>query len=436
MAQCLSYFSTCSTLSTGCYLYSNPKRTATVPAGWVFDGTTNWIINSSGMITGTVACGIVPPTDFQLTGIHVSPTGQFQMLLGYSSAQGAIAYVSNDYGSTYVPQLVAAGTYVLEDGVINSAGNAYVVLSQTDAYTSTNGINWTRRDSANQFNGYYELSMTSNTVFATCFARLLLRSLDSGITWSPSMGNDARPWARVAALNNYVIAGTGDGVYTQKVFISHDTGASINYTFSFPTPNSVEYVGIADGGVYMYVVSEGASGRFYKSTNYGVSFTTTILNSSSQRFTTACNSKNSGVLILFRLQINTSKTILMRSVDYGTSFTYITNSPFTDKIVVKASMSDNGTYVLAFVQVGQNVYEAWLSSDGGLNWVNVSGGNNAPTYLAYGTFVDDICVNCDLYALRADGSGGTYQAEVIQYNTEACCFSGGGGGGGGGENFE
>jgi hypothetical protein len=424
----------------GCYLYTDPKRTTTVGAGWVFDGTTNWVVNSSGMITGTAACGIPPVTDFYLTGVHLSPTGQFQMLLGYSESQGAVVYISKDYGSTYVPQFVTSETYVLMDGAINSAGNAYVVLAEQVAYTSTNGISWTRRDSSGQFNGYNNLSMTSNTVFATAFYRQIYRSLDSGITWSSTMEGDSRFWNSVAALNNYVIAGNGDGIYTQKVFISHDTGTSITHTFSFPTPNGVLDVGIATSGLTMYVVAAGTSGRYYKSTNYGASFTTVILNSSSQEFTAFCNSREAAVVLLFRRQINTAKTIIMRSVDYGTSFAYLINSPFADKIVVRASMSDNGTWVLAYVQVngGQNLYEAWLSSDGGLNWTNVSGGVNPPTYLAYGTFVDDICVGCDLYAVRADGNGGTYQAEVLQYNTEACCTigPGGGGGGGGGEIFQ
>jgi hypothetical protein len=424
----------------GCYLYTDPKRTTTVGAGWVFDGTTNWVVNSSGMITGTAPCGLPPVTDFYLTGVHVSPTGQFQMLLGYSQSQGAVVYISNDYGSTYVPQLVTSETYVLENGAINSSGNSYVALAQQVAYTSTNGINWTRRDSSNQFNGYVDLAMTSNTVFATAFSRQLLRSLDSGVTWSPSMGGDARNWGPVAALNNYVIVGLNDGTVTNKVYISHDTGAYVTHIFSFPTPNSVQDVGIAVTGMYMYVIAGGTSGRYYRSTNYGASFTTVILNSSSQEFTAFCNSREAAAVLLFRRQINTSKTIIMRSVDYGTSFAYIINSPFADKIVVRASMSDNGTWVLAYVQVngGQNLYEAWLSSDGGLNWTNVSGGVNPPTYLAYGTFVDDICVGCDLYAVRADGNGGTYQAEVLQYNTEACCTidPGGGGGGGGGEIFQ
>ena len=39
MAQCLPFYSYCSILTTGCYLYTNVKRTATVGAGWVSDST-------------------------------------------------------------------------------------------------------------------------------------------------------------------------------------------------------------------------------------------------------------------------------------------------------------------------------------------------------------------------------------------------------------
>ena len=56
MAQCLSFYTWCSPLGVGCYLYTDVKRTTPVSAGWVSDGTTSWVINSSGMITGAAAC--------------------------------------------------------------------------------------------------------------------------------------------------------------------------------------------------------------------------------------------------------------------------------------------------------------------------------------------------------------------------------------------
>lgn len=60
MAQCLSFYTYCSSLGVGCYLYTDIKRTTTVSAGWVSDGTTNWSINSSGMITGVASCNVSP----------------------------------------------------------------------------------------------------------------------------------------------------------------------------------------------------------------------------------------------------------------------------------------------------------------------------------------------------------------------------------------
>ncbi len=60
MAQCLSFYTWCASLGVNCYLYTDIKRTTPVSAGWVSDGTTNWAVNSSGMITGQAAC-VVPP---------------------------------------------------------------------------------------------------------------------------------------------------------------------------------------------------------------------------------------------------------------------------------------------------------------------------------------------------------------------------------------
>jgi hypothetical protein len=56
MTQCLLFYTYCSSLGVNCYLYTDAKRTTTVSAGWVSDGTTNWVINSSGMITGAATC--------------------------------------------------------------------------------------------------------------------------------------------------------------------------------------------------------------------------------------------------------------------------------------------------------------------------------------------------------------------------------------------
>lgn len=60
MAQCLQFYTYCSSLGVGCYLYTDIKRTTTVSAGWISDGNINWTINSAGMITGTANCNVSP----------------------------------------------------------------------------------------------------------------------------------------------------------------------------------------------------------------------------------------------------------------------------------------------------------------------------------------------------------------------------------------
>jgi hypothetical protein len=61
MAQCISFFSNCSSLGYGCYLYTDEKRTTTVGAGWISDGTNVYSVNSSGMITAVNACSNCQP---------------------------------------------------------------------------------------------------------------------------------------------------------------------------------------------------------------------------------------------------------------------------------------------------------------------------------------------------------------------------------------
>jgi hypothetical protein len=61
MAQCLYFYTYCSSLSVGCYLYTDEKRTTIVSAGWVSNGTNVYSVNSSGMITAITACSSCQP---------------------------------------------------------------------------------------------------------------------------------------------------------------------------------------------------------------------------------------------------------------------------------------------------------------------------------------------------------------------------------------
>lgn len=51
-------FTTCSTLTTGCYLYQESGLINPWGAGIYYDGGTCWVVNSSGQITGTTTCEV------------------------------------------------------------------------------------------------------------------------------------------------------------------------------------------------------------------------------------------------------------------------------------------------------------------------------------------------------------------------------------------
>lgn len=67
MAQCLSFFTFCSTLAIGCYVYTDIKRTTPVSSGWVSDGTNVYTVNSSGMIIAIDLCNNCTPSGTFIT---------------------------------------------------------------------------------------------------------------------------------------------------------------------------------------------------------------------------------------------------------------------------------------------------------------------------------------------------------------------------------
>lgn len=49
-------FTTCNGLAVSCVLYQEEGLTTLWGAGTYYDGTTCWVVNSSGVITGTASC--------------------------------------------------------------------------------------------------------------------------------------------------------------------------------------------------------------------------------------------------------------------------------------------------------------------------------------------------------------------------------------------
>jgi hypothetical protein len=269
MAQCLPFYSYCSSLTTGCYLYTNPKRTATVEAGWISDGTTSYQVNSSGMIIGTSNCV------FNYRAYHLQSNG-YAGTIYWKDCNGTTQSEYN-YGagwSTVVPCAL--------EGSFTYSGSA-------------------------NFGAYMDIGF-------------------------PCDCNN------INTCESYTITSSRTGPGTGSVYYINCNGGWNNVA------------GPA----------------------YGQSIT-------------ICARKGS---------------------------------------VWNLATNDN---------IGQITNQGVTGYTGGGTRGIV---DNGACYPAYGTYLNSQCVDCDLYAFRANGSGGSYQAEVLQYNTSACCYTGGGGGGGGGGSFE
>lgn len=256
MAQCLSFYTYCSSLGVNCYLYTDVKRSTPVSAGWVSDGTTNWIINSSGMITGTAAC---------------------------VSNYRAYSFGSNGYAGT---------------------------------------ISWTNCNGTRQ--SVYNTGASNWNYIVPC-------ALEGSVSWNGSV----------------------QGCYM-----------SIGFPCDCSDINTCE----------SYTITPSAFGSI------------TYVNCSGNTLSIVNLTSSSG-----------PQTICARK---GSVWNLATND-----------------YVGNILNQGVTGY-----TGGGTRGIVDNGNCNPP----YGTYLDSQCVGCNLVAIRADGNGGSYQAEVIQYNTEACCFGGGG----------
>ena len=421
MAQCLPFYSYCSTLTIGCYLYTDIKRTATVAAGWVSDGTTSYQVNSSGVIIATAACQF----DTEWAGAFLSETGQYQIVINVTTGY---LWESSDYGSTWA-QNTSAGSKPWKHISISSNGLYRVATTSSDLFVSSNG--------GLSYSGFglnssswvgTAISDDGSIMYASMYGVAVYKSTNYGGTFNSltSLGSGAWQFPSTSSNGQWVLV--PDSNYSFSMKRSENYGS--NWSITGPTPGQdFETSAMSNNGQYQIAGNVGGVGA-YVSSDYGASFTLKTFGNGYVKYFASAAMSGSGQFMLMADEYSngdaTDNGWVWRSTNYGLSFSKVTalGRPASGTGDYWKSVGFGGTYALAVSS--DNVYR---STDSGASWINVF---NPSPYPAYGTYIDSQCVGCDLYAFRADGNGGTYQAEVLQYNTEVCCFTGGGGGGGGG----
>jgi hypothetical protein len=424
MAQCLSFYTYCSTLGVGCYLYTDTKRTTPVSAGWVSDGTTSWVVNSSGMITGTLTCPI-PVTQYATQA--GPPSGGYVYSSTHLGGNFSLAFTSNttrsysdlavSHNQSYITLTVAnsgtifrssnAGSTFSSIGIsglldprsvaMSSSGQYQLIVDWGNGnnygwvYRSTNyGVDWTQLGNSPGYKAWYGAAISTSGQYQTVVGDIntgrIVVSNNYGVSWS---NKNAGSWRTIAmsADGQYQLAGG----FLEYLTLSTNYGSTWSsivwpWTAQWGYGNTYNWssVAMSSSGQYMLAVAD--PGVIWLSQNYGATWTNQTGNGDSW---SACSMYPSGEIMFAATR--GSGADIWRSLNYGGNWSI----------------------------VEQNSAQSYTS----LTSVPPS-----PACPPYGTYVDQYCSGVDLYYIYADGGCSTYDA-IYESNSPTC------GGGGGFESY-
>ena len=389
------------------------------------------------------------------TAIAGDSTGNYIAAISYS--QNNQIHISTNGGTSFTAvtiSFVLAGFY--PTGVSMSNDGQYIAVS---------GLSQTSNPGAVQSNARISVSSNYGSSFSSGYADgtgYMMYNIPSAkisvsgngqyitavFAYNVDLGfpNVDRPWSFRVYSSNYGASWTKTGGSEFNLFL--DVALSYTGQYQFLTSDWMK------PGVF------GSIGmKAYVSNNYGASFSEQFSNTTAhylggranQGFVSATITDDGKTMVgatdgKYYALYSTGPLppTVIASTNYGANFTftqgYIGSVGIAGGNATTTGVTNNYIAMMLY-QTGQFNY----SNNGGITFVPKATTDyywkqiyrkafiyNVNTNPAYGTYLYDQCIECDLYAFRADGNGGAYQAEVIQYNTEVCCAVSGGGGGGGG----
>lgn len=461
----MSKYTYCSSLQPGCIMYNDIKRTSVYANGFISDGNQYWSTNSSGALQSPISCpvfypkvttiGLRPPVANYTVRASANNTyfdnlSTLEADLDWKktamSANGSvIGIIKNESGYTYD----FAKLYLSTNG-----GQTFSIKKIYEMYGTDDSYQQSFVDIVMSYSGQYIAILTNYAhTYKTNYPRSkVIVSLDYGATWG-----EAYEFVNLEYFTGTPksIAMSGNGVHIMALYSNGKIQKSSNYGatnswsleaytgFNSSNPGSINFShgAVSWDGRYRWAVADAnGEGKFavMSSADYGSGYLTlnNIGTSYGYDFTSMAVSAN-GQYIMY----TSSNGDFWLSNDYGSSASFINLASYSGRTAVLADMNFDASYMACIGSDGV----LYTSTNYGSSWQNkgelmsaiidlaVSSGNSNPSVPSnppYGTFLYNDCYGCDLYAIRADGNGGYYQAEVVQYNTEVCCYTGGGGGGG------
>jgi len=242
------------------------------------------------------------------------------------------------------------GTFALAISDNSSTGVLGYVWTSQDNFS-----NWYQNLAAGNRN-FVDICASSGATYQTALVRpgLMYRSSDSGNTFTSIASAGSRDW--------YFVDCSSDGQY-QYSTSNGGTYKSSNYgsTWSLLTGTTSGYFYIATNSTGQYVVASRDFVRVSVSSNYGVSWTDTLLNSgTTSSINEPCISAD-GQYITVVSQGN----FIYRSTNYGVNWSAV-NPSGASETWTRSSMSTSGQYQI----IGNTSGAVYTSSDYGATWTS------------------------------------------------------------------
>ncbi|MGD0709542.1 MAG: T9SS type A sorting domain-containing protein [Bacteroidales bacterium] len=332
---------------------SKEKRDVLLTNSWTPLGMTDWINGNSGY----------SPGNGRINAIAVDPNNANVIYAG--SPSGGV-WKSNNGGATwnttfdYMPR-IGVSTIVIDK---NNSNIVYIGTGDRDA--------------------------------GDCAGIGILKSIDAGSSWNmtgmdnTSNGNVVCRMLINPMNSNSIIAACSDGMYKSN-------NAATTWTKWSGSSSQFYDVEYKPGDTT--IVYATTSDSFYKSVNGGKTFTkiTSTLPSGSTRYEIAVAPSNSNYVYL--VASNGSYTFggLYRSTDSGASFAVQSTTPnIFDYATDGSGTSGQGWYDLCIVVSPTNAEEIyvgsinqWKSTDGGVNWTNLTNWTYPPSTPGQYTHCDE-----------------------------------------------
>jgi hypothetical protein len=458
-------YSNCSTLTIGCHVYYDIKKTSPVTNRYIANGSNYWVTNNSGMITtSNVTCPVFYPK-IGATGVNPKTIVGTNNITTWKNLKYDLSYGNFQFNSYTNLKISYDGRYIAFSPTreLNPFNTwEYILFSNNGGQSFTEvSLNTMRGDNDNYDHVIVGIAMSANastiavlTNYAytagTNYPRhYLLISQDYGATWTQSYEevNNEGYWGAPQG-----IAMSGDGYYIATLYangkirlnsqggyyLGWTTKSFNNLTSLHPGAPSFSKGAISFDGKYMLFTcnsnSNGRTGDFI-STNYGTNITCFSAGNIPGIIQNSVDMSYGG-----RCVITTDangNTLFNDDYFAGNAWTFLSpNFPLRH-----AAMNHDGS-LIAGTKTDGNIYrfDSNLNllypyvntgiSNGNWTSIAVAKGSDVPVVIegnstsgckSYGTFLNDYCDGYNLHYIYADGNCGTY--ENIEYNSATCGYT-------------